>query len=70
MAFHEGKACGGVIFVLEAREGRSRRDVRWPDKDGDPAPIELTRRIAERLFALEHTVSFLPIDGIGVHRLW
>ena len=55
MAFHEGKACDAVIRVLEAREGESRRDLRSPEKDGDPAPIELTCRIGERLFAFEHT---------------
>jgi len=55
MAFHEGKACDAVIRVLEAREGQSRRDVRSPERDGDPAPIELTCRIGERLFAFEHT---------------
>ncbi len=42
MAFHEGKACDAVIRVLEARKGKSRRDVRSREKDGDPAPIELT----------------------------
>jgi hypothetical protein len=55
MAFHEGKACGAVIRVLEAREGKSRRDVRSPEKDGDPAPTELTCWIGDRLFAFEHT---------------
>ena len=55
MAFHEGKACDAVIRVLEAREGESRRDVRSPEKDGNPAPIELTCRIGDRLFAFEHT---------------
>ena len=55
MAFHEGKACDAVIRVLEAREGESRRDLRSPEKDGDPAPIELTCRIGDRLFAFEHT---------------
>ena len=55
MAFHEGKACDAVIRVLEAREGQSRRDIRSPEKDGDPAPIELTCRIGDRLFAFEHT---------------
>ena len=55
MAFHEGKACDAVIRVLETREGQRRHDVRSPEKDGDPAPIELTCRIGERLFAFEHT---------------
>jgi len=55
MAFHEGKACDAVIRVLEAREGESRRDVRSPEKDGDPAPIELTCRIGDRVFAFGHT---------------
>jgi hypothetical protein len=55
MAFHEGKACDAVIRVLEARERGNRRDVRSREKDGDPAPIELTCRIGDRPFAFEHT---------------
>jgi hypothetical protein len=55
MAFHEGKACDAVIRVLEAREGHSRHDVRSPEEDGNPAPIELTCLIDGRLFAFEHT---------------
>jgi len=55
MTFHEGKACDGVIRVLEAREGHSRRDVRFPDQERHRAPIELTCWIGDRLFALEHT---------------
>jgi hypothetical protein len=55
MAFHEGKACDAVVRVIEARESHCRRDVRSPEKDGDPAPIELTCRIGGRLFAFEHT---------------
>lgn len=47
MACHEAKACDAVIRVLEAREGTSRRDVRSPEKDGDPAPIARTVLILE-----------------------
>jgi hypothetical protein len=62
MAFHEGKVCDAVIRVLEAREGHSRRDVRSPEQDGHPAPIELTCWIGERLFAFEHA-GIEPFTG-------
>jgi hypothetical protein len=55
MAFHEGKACDAVIRALEAREGQSRREVRLPEQDGHPAPIELACWIGDHLFAFEHT---------------
>ena len=62
MAFHEGKVYDAVIRVLEAREGHSRRDVRSPEQDGHPAPIELTCWIGERLFPFEHT-GIEPFTG-------
>jgi hypothetical protein len=63
MPFHEGKACDAVVRVIEAREGHDRRDISSPEKDGDPAPIELMCRIGDQLFAFEHT----GIEPFGGH---
>ncbi len=62
MTFNEGKACDAVIRVLEAREGQTREDLRSPEQDGHAAPIELTCRIGDRLFAFEHT-GIEPFPG-------
>jgi hypothetical protein len=62
MMFNEGKACDAVIRVLEAREGQTREDLRSPEQDGHAAPIELTCRIGNRLFAFEHT-GIEPFPG-------
>ena len=53
--YNEGKACDAIIRRIEAREGRSREDVRFPEKEGHINPIELACRIGDRLFAFEHT---------------
>jgi hypothetical protein len=55
MTFNEGKACDAVIRVLETREGQIREDLRFPEQEGHAAPIELTCRIGNRLFTVEHT---------------
>jgi hypothetical protein len=60
--FNEGKACDAIIRHLEAREGRSRMDVRLPEQEGDAAPIELACFIGSQLFAVEHT-GLEPFDG-------
>jgi len=53
--FNEGKACDAVIKRLELREGKTRQNVRLPERDKHPAPIEITFRLSDREFALEHT---------------
>lgn len=53
---HEGKACDAVARRIEAREGGKRSDPRFPEKEKHPAPVDFTCRIANRLFALEHTL--------------
>jgi hypothetical protein len=55
LTFNEGKSCDAVLRVLEAREGHARSAVRLPERERHPAPIELTCRIGDTLFALEHT---------------
>lgn len=55
LSYNEGKACDAVLRVLEAREGKSRNNVRLPEQEHHAAPIELACNIGDRLFALEHT---------------
>jgi hypothetical protein len=62
MTFNEGKACDAVIRVLEAPEGQTREGLRSPEQDGHVAPIELTCRIGNPLFAFEHT-GIEPFPG-------
>ena len=52
---NQGKACDAVIRRIEAREGHLRGDLSFPEREHHSAPIEVTRRIGERLFAFEHT---------------
>ncbi len=53
--FNEGKACDAVIRHIEFREGCSRRDLRFPEKENDSAPVELICFIGDCKFAFEHT---------------
>ena len=55
LIFHEGMACDAVIQTLEVRMGMTRRDLRSPEKERAIAPIEFTFKIADLLFAFEHT---------------
>jgi hypothetical protein len=47
---------------IEARDGGTRQDLRSPEKERDPAPIELICLIGGRLFAFEHT-GIEPFEG-------
>lgn len=60
--FNEGKACDAILRHIEAREVRTRQDLRWPEQEGHPAPIELTCSVGDRLYAFEHT-GLEPFDG-------
>jgi hypothetical protein len=62
LRYNEGKACDAVIRVLEAREGKSRDNVRLPEKECHAAPIEFACNIGDRLFVLEHT-GIEPFPG-------
>jgi hypothetical protein len=59
---NEGKACDAIIRHVEAREGQVRQSVRFPEKEGHPAPIELVCVVGQRSFAFEHT-NVEPFDG-------
>jgi hypothetical protein len=74
LSYNEGKACDAVVRVLEAREGKSRRNVRFPEQERHAAPIELACHIGDQLFALEHT-GIEPFAGhmqmeAEAHRLF
>jgi hypothetical protein len=52
---NQGKACDAVIRRIETREGHQRRDLAFPEREHHPAPIEVTCKIGERVYAFEHT---------------
>jgi hypothetical protein len=62
LRFNEGKACDAVLRHLERRAGATRTTVRFPDKEGHPAPVELVCTIGEQLYAMEHT-GIEPFEG-------
>jgi hypothetical protein len=60
--FNEGKACDAIICHIEAREGHIRQSLRFPEKEGHNAPIELACSIGGQLYAFEHT-GIEPFEG-------
>jgi hypothetical protein len=77
LKFHQEQTCEGIIQHLEAREGKTRRDVRERDKGSHMASrnarVEMTFRLDDQLYALEHT-GVEPFDGFmklqnTAHRL-
>jgi hypothetical protein len=85
LRFNEGKACDAILRRLEAREGARRTNLRSPERERHPAPVELACEIGGRLFAIEHTgiepfpghmqleaetgVHFRPIEAMVAGRL-
>ncbi len=55
LRFNEGKVCDAILRRLEVREGAARREVRFPERERHPAPIELVCEMGAKLYALEHT---------------
>lgn len=53
--FNEGKACDAIVRRLEEREGVSRSEMRWPEKEQHKFPVEVSFKLGNQLFALEHT---------------
>jgi hypothetical protein len=62
LRFNEGKACDAVLQHLERRDGAARTAMRFPDREGHAAPVELVCTIGDRLYAIEHT-GIEPFDG-------
>jgi hypothetical protein len=61
LTFNEGKVCEAIVRHLEAREGVTRADVQSPEAAHNADPIELTWKLGDQLFALEHT-GIEPFD--------
>jgi len=51
--FNEGEACDAIIGHIEAREGHRRQNLRFPEKEGHNAPIELACSIRADLQSTE-----------------
>src|SRR5262245_54988991 len=66
LKFHQEETCEGIIQHLEAREGKTRRDVcerdKGPHMASPNARVEMTFLLDEQLYALEHT-GVEPFDG-------
>jgi hypothetical protein len=63
LSFNEGKVCEAVVRRLEERFNAPRTDMRWPEDERHPFPVEIAFTIAGQLFALEHT----GIEPFGGH---
>jgi len=59
---YEGKACDAVLRHLEGRLSASRKNVRFPEKEKDAAPVEIACRLNDQLYAFEHT-TVEPFTG-------
>jgi hypothetical protein len=58
LKFHESETCEGIIQHLEERERSKRCDVRVRDKGNHTSPdarVEMTFRLGDQLYAIEHT---------------
>jgi len=62
LRFNEGQACDAVLQHLERRAGAARSALRFPDKEGHAAPVELVCTIGDQLYAMEHT-GIEPFEG-------
>ena len=66
LKFHQEETCEGIIQHLEAREGKTRRDVCERNKGNhmasSEARVEMTFWLGDQLYALEHT-GIEPFDG-------
>lgn len=69
MITNEGKACDAVIKRIENHYGHLRTQVRFPEKEGNPAPIELICKIGNCFFAFEHTRIAPFCDNIRLNVL-
>ena len=52
---NEGKACDAIVRLLEKRTGKTRSDIRFPEKDCTGPPVELRLRLGTQEYAIEHT---------------
>ncbi|WFU79409.1 hypothetical protein QA645_33685 [Bradyrhizobium sp. CIAT3101] len=59
---YEGEVCDAMVRRLEQRVGQTRDSLRWPEKENHRHPVELTFKLGNQLFALEHTL-IEPFEG-------
>jgi hypothetical protein len=66
LRFDQARVCEAIICHLEAREGHRRADLCLRDQGTDiagaDARVEMTFRLGDQLYALEHT-GIEPFDG-------
>lgn len=62
LSFNEGKVCDAVVRRLEEREQQQRANLRWPEQENHPHPVEVVFELSSQLYALEHT-GIEPFDG-------
>ena len=53
---NEGKVCDAVARMLEKRTGKTRKDVRNPEKDGIGPPVDIRLKLGCQEYAIEHTI--------------
>lgn len=59
---YEGEVCDAMVQRLEEREGQKRADLHWPERENHQHPVELTFKLGDQLYALEHTL-IEPFEG-------
>jgi hypothetical protein len=62
LTFNEGKVCEAIVQRLEQRLKAPCVDMRWPEDEQHPHPVEIAFTVAGQLFALEHT-GIEPFKG-------
>jgi hypothetical protein len=60
--FNEGKACDAIARRIEARLGRARGQMCFPENEQHAGPVDLVCKIGDHLFAFEHT-GIEPFEG-------
>ena len=53
---NEGKACDAAVRHIEVCTGKTRTNVRLPEKDGIGPPVELRLTVGAQEYAFEHTL--------------
>ncbi len=55
LKFNEGRCCDLVIREIERRSGGVRNQLRSPEAQGDPHPVEFVVEVGADVYAIEHT---------------
>jgi hypothetical protein len=62
LKFNEGLACEAIVRHLESRDKGVRANLRRPEDEHHPFPVEATFTIGDQLYAIEHT-GIEPFEG-------